>query len=93
MSDFPTLVDGDEDLQLPDVLPVLALDETVIFPFAIVPLSVEPDGGISAVDQALAEQRLILLAARRRAGAEVTSLDDLHGIGTVGLIMRMLKLP
>ena len=52
-----------EQVQLPDVLPVLALKDVVIFPYIILPLSIGREKSIEAVDRALAEQRVIMLAA------------------------------
>ncbi|MEM9552881.1 MAG: endopeptidase La [Acidobacteriota bacterium] len=90
----PGLAEDDvEQLSLPDVLPVLALRDTVVFPYVIVPISVSPDRGVEAVDQALGDQRLIMLTAQQDLTVEEPTLDDLHRVGTVGLIMRMLKLP
>jgi ATP-dependent Lon protease len=86
-------LDLEADLKIPDLLPVLPLKETVVFPFAIVPLSVEPERGVGAVDHALGENRLILLVAQNDAAGRVQSIDDVFRVGTVGIIMRMLKLP
>ena len=51
----------EEAIKIPDVLPVLPLKDLVIFPFIIVPLSVSREKSINAVDQALAENRMIML--------------------------------
>jgi ATP-dependent Lon protease len=83
----------EEPPKIPDVLPVLPLRDIVIFPFMIVPLYVSRDRSIKAVDQALAEQRMILLAAQRKQEDEDPGPDDVHTVGTVAAIMRMLKLP
>ena len=80
-------------VEIPDVLPILPLTRTVVFPWVIVPLSVDPEHGVLAVDQALSGDRLILLSARKDPDAAVESLDDLEPVGTVGRILRMLKLP
>ena len=80
-------------IEFPDVLPVLPLKETVVFPFVIVPLSVEPERGVLAIDRALAEHRLVMMVARKNADEPSVSIEHLHTIGTVGQIMRMLKLP
>src|SRR5213076_2036084 len=53
-----------EDVKIPEVLPVLPLRDIVIFPFMIVPLYVSRERSIKAVDQALADNRMILLAAQ-----------------------------
>ena len=60
----------EEQPKIPDVLPVLPLRDIVIFPFMIVPLYVSRDNSIKAVDQALAENRMILLAAQKSQDEE-----------------------
>ena len=83
----------EEPVKIPDVLPVLPLRDIVIFPFMIVPLYVSRDRSIKAVDQALSDNRMILLAAQKRQDDEDPGADDIFTVGTVALIMRMLKLP
>jgi ATP-dependent Lon protease len=83
----------DEQLKIPELLPVLPLRDIVIFPFMIVPLFVSRERSIRAVDQALAENRMILLAAQKDPNNEEPGTDDLFNVGTVAIIMRMLKLP
>jgi ATP-dependent Lon protease len=83
----------DEPVKIPDTLPVLPLRDIVIFPFMIVPLYVSRERSIKAVDQALSDNRMILLAAQKRQDDEDPGPDDIYGMGTVALIMRMLKLP
>ncbi len=83
----------EEPAKIPDVLPVLPLRDIVIFPFMIVPLYVSRDRSIKAVDQALADNRMILLVAQKRQDDEDPGPEDVYSVGTVALIMRMLKLP
>jgi ATP-dependent Lon protease len=82
-----------EDLKIPESLPVLPLRDIVIFPFMIVPLYVSRERSIKAVDHALSESRMILLAAQRKQDEEDPGPQDIFPVGTVALIMRMLKLP
>src|SRR4029434_9433435 len=74
-------------------MPVLPLRDIVIFPFMIVPLYVSRDRSIKAVDHALGENRMILLAAQKKQEEEDPGAEDIYPVGTVALIMRMLKLP
>src|SRR5438552_2406022 len=83
----------EQQLQIPSELPVLPLRDIVIYPFMIVPLFVSREKSIRAVDEALGENRMILLASQRDLDKEEPGGDDLYGIGTVAVIMRMLKLP
>src|SRR5947208_15944343 len=82
----------EEAIKIPDVLPVLPLKDLVIFPFIIVPLSVSREKSINAVDQALAENRVILLTAEKDFQNEDQPEADFYRVGTVAIIMRMLKL-
>ncbi|HWQ33224.1 MAG TPA: endopeptidase La [Blastocatellia bacterium] len=83
----------DEQVRIPEMLPVLPLRDIVIFPFMIVPLFVSRERSIRAVDQALAENRMIMLVTQRDIDKEEPLAEDLYSIGTAAIIMRMLKLP
>ncbi len=83
----------DERIRIPEVLPVMALRDVVLFPYTIVPLSVGREVSVRAVDQALASDRLILLVAQKDGTVEEPTPDDLYTVGCVSVIMRMLKLP
>ena len=85
--------EAEEPLLVPESLPVLPLRDIVIFPFMIVPLYVSRDKSVKAVDFALANNRMICLVAQKDQERETPSTDDLHRMGTVAVIMRMLKLP
>src|SRR5215204_4684963 len=85
--------DSDQQLQIPNELPVLPLRDIVIYPFMIVPLFVSREKSIRAVDEALAENRMILLASQKDLDKEEPTADDLYTVGTAAVIMRMLKLP
>src|SRR5258706_11864105 len=94
------MVDRDEkpaesitEIPIPDIVPVLALKDTVVFPYIIVPLSVSREKSINAVDAALAEQRVIMLAVQKKSETEDPGPSDLFEIGTLAAIMRMLNLP
>ncbi len=84
---------GEQQLQVPESLPVLPLRDIVIYPFMIVPLFVSREKSIRAVDEALGENRMILLVSQRDLDKEEPAGDDLYKVGTVAVIMRMLKLP
>src|SRR5215210_189211 len=85
--------DNDQQLQIPSELPVLPLRDIVIYPFMIVPLFVSREKSIRAVDEALGENRMILLASQKDLDKEEPAAEDLYAVGTAAVIMRMLKLP
>ncbi|MDP6540899.1 MAG: LON peptidase substrate-binding domain-containing protein, partial [Planctomycetota bacterium] len=81
------------DFGIPDELPVLPLREFVVFPYMVLPLFVSRERSIAAVEDALAGDRLLLLAAQRNPELEDPDPDDLHRVGTVAMVMRILRLP
>ena len=85
--------DKQEELEIPDKLPVLPVRDIVIFPYMILPLFVGRDISIKAVDNALASNRMVLLLTQKDLNVESPRPVDLYTFGTVGMIMRMLKLP
>jgi len=79
--------------EIPDVLPLLPVRDIVIFPYMTLPLFVGREGSIAAVDEALARDRYIFLATQKDPSVEDPKAEDLFPMGTVAMIMRMLKLP
>src|SRR5438132_117630 len=82
-----------QQITIPDTLPVLPMPDVVVFPYMIAPLFVNREKSTKAVDQALAENRMILLVSQKDPNADDPKAVDLHEFGTVSVIMRMLKLP
>jgi ATP-dependent Lon protease len=77
----------------PDELAILPLRETVLFPQAVIPLAVARPSSVRAVDEAVLGGRLIGLVTQHDATQEVPAPQDLHRMGTVATIHRMLKQP
>jgi ATP-dependent Lon protease len=84
---------SDPQMQIPSELPVLPLRDIVIYPFMIVPVFVSRDRSIKAVDEALGDNRMIMLVSQKDVDKEEPEQADLYKVGTVAVIMRMLKLP
>jgi ATP-dependent Lon protease len=82
-----------EVVQIADELPVLPLRDAVLFPYAILPLSVDRATSSRAVDQALAGDRAMLVLAQHDARVDDPTEDDLNRVGCVGTVMRAVKLP
>src|SRR6266487_56420 len=93
ITEAPETSEPDPQLQIPEELPLLPLRDIVIYPFMIVPLFVSREKSIRAVDEALGEHRMILLDCQKDLDKEEPSQSDLYKVGTVAVIMRMLKLP
>ncbi len=82
-----------KDVEIPDELPVLPVRDVVVFPYMILPLFVGRDVSIKAIDNSLNSHRMILLLTQKDVNIETPTPEDLYSIGTVCVIMRMLKLP
>jgi len=82
-----------EELKIPEILPLLPVRDVVVYPFMIIPLFVGREMSIKAVDSALAGDRMILLATQHEMSDEDPPSDKIYRVGTVAMIMRMLKLP
>jgi len=87
---IPTL---EETPKIPEILPVLPLREVVVYPYVIQPLSVSREKSIRAIDAALVENRMILLVSQKQVEIDNPTPSDLYQVGTVAIIMRVLKLP
>ncbi len=91
---FDELIEeGDQKLQIPSTLPVLLLRDIVVFPYMIAPLFVGREKSKSAIDHSLSNHRMILLLTQKDMEIEDPKREDAYDVGTVALIMRMLKLP
>ncbi|PYT09337.1 MAG: endopeptidase La [Acidobacteria bacterium] len=84
---------SEESIKIPKSVPVLPLRDMVVYPFIISPLSIARDSSILAVDAALSENRMVLLLAQKDKDVDQVGEEDLYRVGTVAVIMRMLKLP
>jgi len=83
---------GDQ-IQVPEILPILPLRDVVVFPYLIIPLMVGRQRSIDAIQRAMAGDRLLLLITQK--DQEVEDPDDTHlySVGTVCSIMRMVRQP
>jgi ATP-dependent Lon protease len=79
-------------VEIPDVIPLLPIRDIVIYPYMMLPLFVGRDVSIRAVEEALSRDRLIFLVAQKNSGEENPNPADIHSVGTIASIMRMLKL-
>ena len=78
--------------KVPETIPLLPVRDVVIYPFMILPLFVGREKSVRAIDESLSRDRLILLVAQRDAEKEDPGVDEIHSVGTVAMIMRMLKM-
>jgi ATP-dependent Lon protease len=85
--------DIQQSIEIPKKLPLLPIRDIVVFPYMVLPLFVGREMSIKAIEVALEGNRMIFLTSQKDINVENPSPSDLYSMGTVGVIMRMLKLP
>jgi ATP-dependent Lon protease len=81
------------DFTIPDALPVLPLRDAVVFPLTALPLAVDQPRSLRLIDDVMRGNRLVALVTQREAKAEPPTPDDLHRVGTVGMIHQLARAP
>jgi len=74
-------------------IPVLTLRDVVVYPHMVIPLFVGREKSIRSLDEAMENNKQILLVAQRSAEVDEPTSDDLFEIGTLATILQLLKLP
>jgi ATP-dependent Lon protease len=85
--------DPDRDVGRQRDLPLLPLRDIIVFPHMVVPLFVGREKSIRALEDAMRGSKEIVLSAQKRAKTNDPRPDDVFNVGTVGIIIQMLRLP
>ncbi len=80
-------------LQSGDLYPVLPLRDIVVFPHMIVPLFVGREKSVLALEETMKQDKHILLVAQKDAAVDDPGADDIYGVGALGSVLQLLKLP
>src|ERR1700754_149890 len=94
---FPLMSTEDEEEmnneQMPEVLSILPLRNTVLFPGVVIPITVGRDKSIKLIRDANKGKRIIGVVAQQDVAIEDPTFSQLNKIGTVALIIKMLQMP
>ncbi|WP_118858993.1 endopeptidase La [Haemophilus haemolyticus] len=74
-------------------MPVLPLRDVVVFPYMVMPLFVGRAKSINALEEAMNDDKQLLLVSQREADLEEPTPEDLFDVGTIANIIQLLKLP
>ncbi|MBY0537006.1 MAG: endopeptidase La [Chitinophagaceae bacterium] len=87
--------DGEDtaDAVIPEVLPLLPLRNTVLFPGVVLPITVGRDKSIKAINEAYKTDKLVAVTAQKDPNVEDPGPADLEEIGTVARIVKLIKMP
>jgi ATP-dependent Lon protease len=78
---------------IPSELPLLPIRDAVYFPHMIFPLFAGREKSVRALDEAMAQDRMILLVAQKEIGTDDPTPDDIYRVGLVAGIMQITKVP
>ncbi|MFM8433122.1 MAG: endopeptidase La [Bacteroidota bacterium] len=78
---------------IPDTLAILPLRNTVLFPGVVIPITVGRDRSINLIKDAYKGDKIIGVIAQRDVSIEDPKLEDLHRVGTVANVLKMLRMP
>ena len=94
---IPLMTPEDEEIinkeSVPEVLPILPLRNTVLFPGVVIPITAGRDASIQLIKDANKGDKVIGVVAQRNEDEEEPTLKDIHTTGVVAQILRVLKMP
>src|ERR1700743_1317177 len=94
---FPLMSSEDEEEmnneQVPDVISILPLRNTVLFPGVVIPITVGRDKSIKLIRDANKGNRMIGVVSQMDISIEDPNFSQLHKVGTIALIIKMLQMP
>ncbi|AUC22997.1 endopeptidase La [Polaribacter sejongensis] len=94
---IPLMTPEDEEIinkeSVPEVLSILPLRNTVLFPGVVIPITAGRDASIQLIKDANKGDKVIGVVAQRNEDEEEPTLKDIHTTGVVAQILRVLKMP
>jgi ATP-dependent Lon protease len=94
---IPIIADGDdgdlEDIDIPETIPILSLRNTVLFPGVVLPISIGRPRSIQLIKDAYRNGKIVGTVAQKDPDMENPGYDDLHSVGTIGQIVKLLEMP
>jgi len=94
---IPLITTEDEDEmnkeEFPDDLPVLSLKNNVLFPGVVIPITVGRDKSIKLIKEAYAGNKILGVVSQKNDKIEDPGAEDVHKVGTIGQILKHLKMP
>jgi ATP-dependent Lon protease len=94
---IPIIADGDdgelEDIEVPETIPILSLRNTVLFPGVVLPISIGRPRSIQLIKDAYRNDKIVGTVAQKDPDIENPNFQDLHSVGTIGQIVKLLEMP
>ncbi|MCX6327937.1 MAG: endopeptidase La, partial [Bacteroidia bacterium] len=94
---IPIIADGEdgdlENVEVPETIPILSLRNTVLFPGVVLPISIGRPRSIQLIKDAYRNNKIVGTVAQKDPDMENPGFNDLHSIGTIGQIVKLLEMP
>ena len=94
---IPIIADGDdsdlENVEIPESIPILSLRNTVLFPGVVLPISIGRPRSIQLIKDAYRNDKIVGTVAQKDPELENPGYNDLHSVGTIGQIVKLLEMP
>ena len=94
---IPIIADGSEDelrdFQAPDILPILPLRNTVLFPGVVIPITVGRQKSLKLIQDVFREDKLLGTVTQKEGSIDDPEQKDLYQVGTVAQILKILEMP
>ncbi|SFF63444.1 endopeptidase La [Sunxiuqinia elliptica] len=94
---IPIIADGNEEelknFQAPDILPILPLRNTVLFPGVVLPITVGRQKSLKLIQDVFRGDRLLGTVTQKDGSIEDPEKNDLYQVGTVAQILKILEMP
>jgi len=87
------MTENNKNIEKIQELPMLASRGVVVFPHMVIPLLVGRDKSVEALEEAMMEEKKILIAAQKDEAVEEPAVDDIYKFGTVAEVKQLVKLP
>jgi len=81
-----------ETSQIPEVIGILPLKNTILFPYTLIPLSVGEESSVALVDEAVSSTKVIGCVAKKEHDAKAAP-ENIYDYGTAATILKMMKMP
>ena len=93
MVNMPKIFKNDGDFSGTELLPLLPLRDIVVFPHMVAPLFVGRDKSVSALSNAMSNDKRVFLSTQKKADTDNPSEKDIASIGVIGNVLQLLRLP
>ncbi len=94
---LPTAVEEkiriNDNIDIPDTLPILPLRNTVLFPGVIIPINIGREKSLKLIRYAYKENATIGVIAQKETNIENPGIDDLYKVGSIATVLKILEMP